>query len=225
MYESRMDKYDKRRKNTKLLNLFILIGALLIIVLLLIFFIKKDDHNAENNNLPLAGNNEENTEQNEEGHENEHHNNESINNDTEENNDQTSKSENENREENVQETGGEIITLPLEDSNVISAYTKNWSPIGTSQDEPHETQFNKETQDWLEMEQALKIATELDEIIIWWLTNDGPNRAIGTVTSMDQTEIYRVYISWVPYEGWQPTKVEVLMENDKHPDYESDEEE
>src|SRR5690625_5237692 len=178
MANSRLDKYNKRRKNTQILTALILIGlALFVLLIMLLIFKNRDakDFVKENNNEEI--------------------NNEFI----EDEQDQNNKINNNNEKLN-------------------SANSKNWNPIRKEQNEHHETQFNKQSTDWKEMEQAMKIATELDELIIWWLGNDGDQKAVGTVTSMDQKKIFRVYLSWITNEGWQPTKVEVLQENDMHSD-------
>lgn len=223
MDNSRLNRYEKRRKNTQTINILVFLAAGLLIVLFLLFAFTKSDQ--ENNNQPKDSNQ---SEENKENHELDNHQNNNTNNHDDKgstNADESASNEEDlnDREEDPQ-PGSEITALPVEDENVISAFTKNWPPIGTEQEEPHVMQFNKETKDWEEMERALKVATELDELIIWWLGNDGDQRAVGTVTSMDQTEIYRVYISWITNEGWQPTKVEVLLENDQHRDHRSKEE-
>ncbi|HLS35429.1 MAG TPA: YrrS family protein [Bacillota bacterium] len=211
MANSRLDKYNKRRKNTQILTALILIGLVLFVLLIMLLIFKNRDAKdfvKENNNGEI--------------------NNEFIEDEQDQNNKDDDKSVTENEQlENDDETNNELneeseeeqmIQMYSDDENVISAFSKNWDPIGTEQNEPHETQFNKQSTDWKEMEQAMKIATELDELIIWWLGNDGDQKAVGTVTSMDQKKIFRVYLSWITNEGWQPTKVEVLQENDMHSD-------
>jgi cytoskeletal protein RodZ len=104
------------------------------------------------------------------------------------------------------------------DSNVIETIENEWQPVGTEQEEPHVTKFDKESQDWQEMIVALETATGLskDDMIVWWLGNDGtPEGAISTVSSQGQEEYYRVYLKWVENEGWMPTKLERLKENDR----------
>ncbi|WP_262421774.1 YrrS family protein [Bacillus aquiflavi] len=92
-----------------------------------------------------------------------------------------------------------------------------WKPVGTDQTGEHTTVFNKDSADWSEMENAISYATGLshDNMTIWFLGNGGENKAIGTVTSKDNQQVYRVYIEWVDGQGWKPTKVEELYENDK----------
>lgn len=64
------------------------------------------------------------------------------------------------------------------------------------------------------MEQAIQLATNLDEMITWRIENGGEQKAVATVSSMDQDKTYRIYLSWITNQGWQPTKVELLKEND-----------
>jgi cytoskeletal protein RodZ len=90
-----------------------------------------------------------------------------------------------------------------------------WQPIGTVQSEPHVATYKKNSVDWQEMTRAISYATGLAEsdMIIWHLGNNGgPNKAVGTVTSKDQQQVYRVYIDWVENQGWKPVRVEQLKE-------------
>jgi hypothetical protein len=52
---------------------------------------------------------------------------------------------------------------------------------------------------------------------VWYLGNNNgnPNSSIGTVSTKDKQQTYRVYIEWIDGQGWKPTKVEKLVENDK----------
>jgi hypothetical protein len=68
--------------------------------------------------------------------------------------------------------------------------------------------------DWQEMLQAISYATGVDQsnMTVWFLGNNGPNKSVGTISTKDQSEKYRVYIDWVDGQGWKPVKVEVLNE-------------
>lgn len=89
-----------------------------------------------------------------------------------------------------------------------------WQPVGTTQSEPHETVFKKDSVDWKEMLDAVSYATGIapDDMIVWFIGNNGPNKAVATISTKDQTAHYRVYIEWVTNEGWKPTKVQKLRE-------------
>lgn len=67
------------------------------------------------------------------------------------------------------------------------------------------------------MESAIRLAAGLAEgdMITWWLQNGGDQKVIGTVSNRSETQTYRVYLSWMDNQGWQPTLVEVLKENDQ----------
>lgn len=117
-------------------------------------------------------------------------------------------------------TEEEVVTVESDDPNVLEAkINKNWEPVGTSQTGEHTTQYDKGTTDRQEMENALSYATGIstDNMTVWWLENGGmPNKnVIGTISTKDSKEIYRVYLEWVDGEGWKPTKLEKLKENDK----------
>ncbi|ABO67823.1 MULTISPECIES: YrrS family protein [Geobacillus] len=87
-----------------------------------------------------------------------------------------------------------------------------WQPVGTTQSEPHETVFKKDSVDWKEMLDAVSYATGIapEEMIVWFIGNNGPNKAVATISKKDQTAHYKVYIEWVTNEGWKPTKVQKL---------------
>lgn len=231
---SRVNKYEKRRKNTNFITIFMVIGALLIIILLgyWLFSDKDDDGSTPSSSAPETENNDTNNlEQNEENEQpddkddnnspdeapsqgtiNETQNDEAE--DDAENDVNNDMNTNTNEDKNNDIETNEIDSS--DDENVESAYTGNWQPIGTEQAEPHETMFSEDTVDWEEMKQAIALAAglEADEMIIWFIGNGGEQKAIGTVSPSDNSKVYRVYISWITNEGWQPTKVEILKEND-----------
>ena len=199
---SRLNKFEKRRKNTKAISIFIVIGSILLVLLI---------------GLLVFGDNDNDTDQAEEK-KSELVIEESGQEETEKDNDDT---EDEASEEDTKEEDDETIekeSVESSDDNVTEAYTANWKPIGTKQEGEHTTQFEKETQDWKEMEQAASLAAEIDEsdMMTWRIENGGdPQKTIATVSDNEETEVYRVYLSWIDEEGWQPTKVEILKENDK----------
>lgn len=220
---SRMHKFEKRRKNTKAITILVVIGsALAILLIATIMFPSKDESvtKSEDNQSNEIQHDE--TESNDEDKMNDLLNDELDNdeqltvNTVEENATNDEKVPDEDHVVDPEEEVNQVITEPIEstEDNVIEAYTGNWEPIGTKQEEPHTIQFDKNTQDWLEMEQAIRLATGLDEMTTLWIGNGGDQKVIGTVTSMDGNNIYRVYLTWITNEGWQPTKVERLKEND-----------
>ncbi|MEM1502246.1 DUF1510 family protein [Domibacillus sp. 8LH] len=94
----------------------------------------------------------------------------------------------------------------------------NWEGIGTTQSGEHTSSFETDSTDWQEKEQALSYATGIpqENMTVWYISGNGPQAAIGTVSpKSNQDEAYRVYIEWVDGEGWTPTKVQKLEENDK----------
>ncbi|PJK17523.1 hypothetical protein CQS04_01180 [Chryseomicrobium excrementi] len=125
-------------------------------------------------------------------------------------------SDTEASEDADKEQTAEITTQPSDDPKVKETIVNSaWQPIGTSQTGNHVSSYEKGTTDWNEKLQALQYATGLspDNMITIFLGNGGsPQKAIGTVTSNDQSEKYRVYLEWVDGEGWKPTKMDVLNE-------------
>jgi hypothetical protein len=108
-------------------------------------------------------------------------------------------------------TGGGI------DPNVKSTITNpDWKPVGTTQSGGHATVYDQNSIDWQEMMRAISYGTGLDRnnMTIWFLGSNGTeNQSVSTITSKDQSVIYRVFIEWVDEQGWKPIKVEELYEN------------
>lgn len=136
------------------------------------------------------------------------------------NDEQPSETETETNEQqpndNVQET---VVEDP--NSNVIREIVNpSWQPIGTTQSEPHVTQYDKNSVDWKEMLDTISYATGISssDLIVWFIGNGGsPNHAVATVSKKDKTEHYKVFIEWVTDEGWKPTKVQQLKEIERRP--------
>ncbi|BDG46378.1 hypothetical protein PspKH34_09390 [Parageobacillus sp. KH3-4] len=127
----------------------------------------------------------------------------------------------ENDEENEQtdqeetsEEEQEVIETPGAPGSNIEKEIVNpaWQPIGTTQSEPHVTQFKKNSVDWKEMLDAVSYATGLSQsdMIVWFIGNNGPNKAVATISTKDKAQYYKVYIEWVENQGWKPTKVQKL---------------
>lgn len=111
----------------------------------------------------------------------------------------------------------ELIVGNSEDPNVSEVIIDpNWKPIGTSQTGEHITNYDSGSKDRMEMEKAMEYATgiSVDNMTVWWIGNGGlPNQnAIGTISTKDKSEIFRVYMDWIDGEGWKPTKIEKLKE-------------
>lgn len=90
----------------------------------------------------------------------------------------------------------------------------SWQPIGTTQPEPHVTTFDENSVDWKEMLDAVSYATGLssDNMIVWFIGNNGPNKAVATISPKDKSIKYKVYIAWVENQGWKPEKVQQLKQ-------------
>ncbi|MDV2581070.1 YrrS family protein [Alkalibacillus haloalkaliphilus] len=217
---SRSERYEKRRKNTKTMNILIWAFIILFVVLIAFWIFGGDDEVEEEQT-------EQNTSLDEGDEEDEHDENEVIEDEEEQSSEQEESTTDESTEESNEQESGEEHVYESDEDNVVRVFERNWDPVGTEQEEPHTTQFSEGTQDREEMEQAIIYATGMseDDIIFWRLESGGvANQVIGTVTDSAQQEIYRVYLDWVEHEGWQPQKVEELYENDRHPEYDNDDE-
>lgn len=108
-----------------------------------------------------------------------------------------------------------VTTEESGDPNVESVMVdSSWEPIGTSQAGEHVSSYDKDSVDWKEKVDALAYAANLDpsNMHVKFLGNGGsPQKSIGTVTSKDGSEIYRISLEWVDGQGWKPTKKEKLI--------------
>ena len=195
---SRLNKYEKRRKNTKTISILFIIGSILLVFLIgLLIFGGEDsaEKNPENKTTELTIQESEPAD--------------------EEKEEDMSDSEETDEEDEDAETVKK--NAKPSDDNVIEAYTADWNPVGTEQEGEHTTQFKKDSTDWNEMEYAASVATEINEndMVTWWIEGAGEQQAIATVSDSKESQSYRVFLTWVDNEGWKPTKVEVLKENDK----------
>ncbi|CAC96761.1 YrrS family protein [Listeria innocua] len=111
-------------------------------------------------------------------------------------------------------------TTKSDDPNVAKVITKDWKPIGTEQTGDHVNSYSSTSVDWQEKRKAFSAATDIpiSNTSLWFVEQgaDPATQAIGTLsTKANPDKAYRVYITWVDGEGWQPTKVEELKTNDK----------
>ncbi|MCC3356626.1 YrrS family protein [Bacillus sp. REN16] len=110
-----------------------------------------------------------------------------------------------------------VVTEGDPDSNIIKTVENPaWKPIGTAQAEPHSIDYTENSVDRNEMEMAASYATGFDrsDMVVWWLGRNGGNSITATVSSKSTKQVQKVYLDWVPGEGWKPTKIEELKEND-----------
>jgi len=194
---TRYQQRSKRKKTNVILNGLIILVILLIVFVSYSIFSTNDKEKAEKKGGTQK------TEQS------------SSSDDTPTIADSESGNEDTDSSEEQEEQDGEIITEGGSDSNVIKTIeNSNWKPVGTSQTGEHIATYS-EGADWNEQLQALSYATGIDSgnMTVWFLgNNNDPQKSIGTVSTKDKTEKYRVYIEWVDGSGWKPTKVEEIRD-------------
>ncbi|MBX9973132.1 YrrS family protein [Cytobacillus firmus] len=214
--ESRFGKREKRKKTNIVLNsLIALVIVLIIFVSAKIFFggnndqaLPADEQTASENKSKQNENNQEDqgndVEQDKED--------ENIDNNSEE---EEKEAEENEAEEESEEDKEQVVTEGGSAPDVEKTIENPaWKPVGTSQSGEHTAVYDQNSADWQEMLNAITYATGVDQgnMTVWFLGNNGPNSSVGTISTKDQSEKYRVYIDWVDGEGWKPSKVEVLNE-------------
>lgn len=198
---SRYEQRTKKRKSNFILNSLIGIVLLLIVFVCYQIFFSDDDSEKKQADTQT----EQQQTANESATERE------TDNQTSTNHSSSTQSSNENTAIKESDDSQAVVTEGGKDSNVIKTIVNpSWEPVGTVQTGEHVNQYSGV--DWDEMVKAISYATGIDEnnMTIYFLGNNGPNKSVGTVYTKDKKEIYRVYIEWVDGKGWKPTKVEQL---------------
>ncbi|SER73166.1 Protein of unknown function [Gracilibacillus ureilyticus] len=238
--KSRSNRFSKKRKNTKALTILYIAGIVLLVVLIAIIFFGGNDEETPETNGDMDMNEETDTnDQNEqesqvifedepdeeesaedeasverEGSETD----ETIENDGPQI--EEAEEEEAEAEEEESENNSNVETYEVEpaDDNVRKAYEGNWEPVGTEQEGPHTPEYDNGSVDRQEMAKAVEVATGIpaENQITWWAGRGGDQKVELTVSpETNEQETYRVHLVWVDGQGWQPTLVEELIENDK----------
>ncbi|UOR12232.1 YrrS family protein [Halobacillus amylolyticus] len=212
--KSRSDRFEKRRKGTKLITWLAGAGALLLVVFIALFiFGGSGDQTASE---PSSGD-QQSTEDSSQ---------EELNVITDEQTDQESDSSDKSSDKEKQdkkakedkEEEKDAVVTESDKENVESVIKKDWQPVQTEQatDGNHTVTYDKSSQDWQEILQAASKATSIDtgNMIAWRVENGGgPQKVEATVSDKAQQQTYRVYIHWAEGVGYKPIKVEKLASN------------
>ena len=224
-FDTRLDQRNHKRKKNNILN--ILIGIVVLLIIIVTVNLVTGDEEKESPNTSTANSgleeNSENVDDEKEKESEEVVGNSTQSDDTTSSNEEsaseteqnvsTDVEENENENENENEIGT-VTTEPSNDTNIESVVIDSgWQPIGTEQSGDHVSSYDGSSVDWNEKVKALGYAANLDpsNMFVKHIGNGGsPQKSIGTVTSKDGSEIYRISLEWVNGEGWKPTKKEIL---------------
>src|SRR5690625_1039535 len=187
---SRSNRRRKKRKNNRNLMIFLALAFLFFTILLSLIVLNKNVDSEVEQDATTDKKNE---------------NNDAENNDSE------------NNEEESNESVKEVEQEEIEDSNVKKAFVGEWSPVGTTQEGAHTTNYSNGSQDRKEIKEAVSKVTKVaeDNMVEWRVENGGDQKVIATISDDNETEFYRVYLSWIDNEGWQVNKFEELKKNDK----------
>lgn len=218
---SRMDKFEKRRRNTKFINYFLTIAAVLVLFLIGAWIFGGNDKKASDDNDGSTSEEDsfflETEDENEKPDDEEANGKENSDDSEVDEEDRNKDEEDESGDENESEENDEydeIETVETEpsDDDVVQAVMGNWPPIGTEQTGPHTTNYEDGSEDRIEIKRAASKVTGIpeDDLIEVWIGNGGDQKVVATVSNRAQTEKYRVFMSWIDEEGWQPTKLETL---------------
>lgn len=212
---SRSNRRRKKRNNNRNLMIFLALAFLFFTILLSLIVLNK--------NVDSENEQEEPTQEKEVTDSQSETNKETNESDKDMNLDQEEeKNEEENEDSDTNEAGSSISVNELDqeeidDPNVEKAFEGEWSPIGTTQEGSHTTNYQNGSQDRIEIKKAVSAVTKVDEdnMVEWRVENGGDQKVIATVSDDKETEYYRVYLTWVDNEGWQVNKLEDLKQNDK----------
>jgi len=221
-FDSRLDQRNHKRKKNNILNILIGIVILLIIIVTVNIVTGDDEKEVTNTSKTDSEQVEENAEDESQTQDKDKESEEVVGSSTE-SEDSTSSNEettSEPEENDSTETDGDedstVTTEPSNDTNVESVVIDSgWQPIGTEQSGEHVSSYDSSSVDWDEKVKALAYGSNLDpsNMYVKFIGNGGsPQKSIGTVTSKDGSEIYRISLEWVDGEGWKPTKKELLKD-------------
>ena len=214
---SRLNRFEKKRRNTRWLSIFIIIGSILIVafIAILVFSNPDDDITLEPNEGqvdPAPDEEDQGTEpdQNQDSNEPDDTSDMDEADDEDESNESDDASSQEPDDPNIE-------MLESGEDNVEFSYRSNWDPISTEQSEPHEISWDQNSLDWEEMMKAAEQATDVsvDDMNYLWVSGDGPQSVIATFSDVALDEHYRVYIMWIENQGWQPQRVDMLITHDQ----------
>ncbi|MGM0752268.1 MAG: DUF1510 family protein [Bacillota bacterium] len=229
-YQSRLDKRSKKNTN-KILNIMIAVVLLLIVVVGATIVMGGGDEKASSSASD--------TETKDSGNNNAEKDDKSVSldedkkseeKDNEDKKDEEKKSDEETQKDEASDEEQDTVKLEGEDQNELKVEESDepnvkktmvhpdWKPIGTEQTGEHVSSYDLGSADWQEKVKAVSYATGIpeDNMTVWYIEgNGGPQKSMATVTAKDTKTPYRVYLQWVDGKGWQPTKVQELVENDK----------
>lgn len=217
-FDTRLDQRNHKRKKNNILN--ILIGIVILLIIIVTVNLVTGDDEKESATTNTKTEQEENTENESKEQEKDKESEEVVGNSTgstdstsssEETTSETEENESTETEENE---GVTVTTEPSDETNVDSVVIDSgWQPVGTEQSGNHVSSYDNSSVDWDEKVKALAYAANLDtsNMYVKFIGNGGsPQKSIGTVTSKDGSEIYRISLEWIDGEGWKPTKKEIL---------------
>ncbi|WP_203361669.1 YrrS family protein [Bacillus sp. REN10] len=210
---TRAERNSKRKKTNRVLNTAIAVVVLLIVVVAFTIFSGGNDEAAKKPVEKKPA-----TEQNTASNTDENKAEEVTVTDDSDNKKEENKEEKKDKEKQEEKKDKKVVKNSDEPNVEQEIVDPNWKGVGTSQTGEHNSSFDSNSPDWQEKLNALSYATGISEgeMVVWFVKGQGPNDAVGTVSPKSNTdEAYRVFLTWVDGEGWKPTKMYKLEQNDK----------
>jgi cytoskeletal protein RodZ len=221
---SRFQQKAKRKKTNVILNSLIGVVVLLIVIVGAAIFMNSSPKDRAQTDQNISSQSKTNSNKDSNNSSSHSKSDSTANQDSKKNKEKTKEDQvakNKNEDSSKDETinsNDAVVTEGTEPNIKQTVDNPNWKPVGTTQSGEHVSSYDESTQDWKEKIQAISYATGLteDQMTLWYMENGGgPDKAIGTVTSKDQSQIYRVYLQWEDGRGWKPSRVDQLEKNDK----------
>ncbi len=211
--ESRATKRAKRRKTNIILNTLIAVVVILILLVGGKIFFGGDEVNDQATEEDVK---EEQVDQSQPNDQDKDDGTRELAQNRPDDEEEESKSEDDEEEEEERER----IEKETDEPNVEKVLIDpKWEPVGTEQVNGHQPSFTRGSIDWDEKHEAIAYAEQIpvDQMTTWWIEGgtDSKRQAIATVSAKNDQTTYRVYIEWVDGEGWKPTEVKKLIQNDK----------
>jgi len=125
--------------------------------------------------------------------------------------------ENTNGTDNTDDTDNTEEETSTEDEDTTDEETSEGDSTAVNENAPlnesYSVDYSEGSSDRVAIrEQVMQVTGFNNDLIEWWVGNNGPGRVVATVSNRDQTEHYEVYLQYGD-GSWHVTSYEQLAEN------------